>query len=313
MGRIWLYPISPGRGYYFAAGHKRWTDTSPESFAEMIRYPHGTDDRWTIRANRLRVQPGDRIVVYSAKRGKRPPILIGVGKITSQATWYRPWRSHTIRIQWDRKRTLQLSIAPIDATYLMERLPAQKGAVVKLAPDLQRWVSKKLDLRSKQLEEPPRAVQQQARSVKVVTIDKQKYEAVLRHDPRVLAPFQTRLHEQGWKVIRSISDGLATDLIATSSKFPKALIVEAKTNALGKGRAEIRYALGQLLDYVYFVRPRVPSLRGISPFRLVLLEKRPKSELIPFVESLGFGIAWNDRGRIFGGERTKQTLRTLLD
>ena len=286
---------------------------SPESFAEMMQHPSGTDDEWGIHANRLQVRPGHQLVVYAAKQGTRPPRIIGVGTITTPARRLTRSGPHKIGIRWDRKRTLPLSVASIDATYLMQRLPPTKAAVMGLKPELERWVSRQLDLRLDQLPPPPEPIEKQSRSVKTVVVARTRYEAVLRHDPRVLNPFRKRLVGQGWRVLQA-SGGLASDLVAVAPSKKRAILVEAKTNAPDAGRAEIRYALGQISDYEYFVLPKLAQLRGLRLYRLILLERRPAAELIPFVESLGFGIAWNAaRGRIVGGPKTRGSLGSLLD
>lgn len=310
MSRIWLYPISASSDYYFAVRGKRWKDGGPESFAAMVQNPTGTDDWWHIHSNRLKVHVGDQLVVYAARKGKRPPLIVGVGSIASEPRWFSRAGQHKIRIEWDLKRTLPLSIAPLDASYLMRNLQPTKGAVVSLRPDLEEWVTTQLELRRKQVLSVPPGVK--TRREKAIVVGRTEYEAMLRHDPRVLDPFRWRLADHGWSLL-PLADVRTSDLIAIEPNRRRVILVEAKTNTRNAGRAEIRYALGQLADYQYFIVPQIGAVRGLPIYPLILLEAQPSKELIPFVESLGVGIAWHARGKVAGGPNTKKSLGALLD
>ncbi len=140
--RLWLYPISENSNYWFKVGEKK-LDPSPDSFREIMEASSGID-RWSIRHHRTRAHIGHEIVVYSCMTNERPPLLIGVGRIVKEAYWVDSWTAWAIKIKWNRRGSLALCHSPVDATYLKDRLPQRKSAVLSLSPDLVTWTRRAL-------------------------------------------------------------------------------------------------------------------------------------------------------------------------
>lgn len=307
-----LFPISTTSGYYSTVGRKRSPDTSPEAFEELLRSSR-TDDEWGIRANKKRVKRGDLVVVYAAKRAPRPPLLIGFGTIVSKPHDVAGRNRDFIRIRWDKKNSLRLCAWPIDATYLPKHLPQQKGAVVALKPILERWIKLRIAKREAVEQGALAELDSHRTKVKIVQVAGRRYEAVLRHDPKVLAPLRARLRARGWEEFRRRAGGAETDLLAADPGRHTLLIVEAKTNRAGDGRAEIRYAIGQILEYQFLLLPKLVRVAAFGRLeRLILLEHRAREDLISFVERLGFGIAWLQGRQIGAGPETRRRLGVLL-
>ncbi len=311
--RIWLYPINEDSDcdYVFSARGREWP-TTPGGFAEMIRHGGG-DDRWTIRANRRRVAPGDQVVVYASKKPTRPPLIVGVGALTSPSEWYKQLERYTIRIRWDRQQCLGLAVTPIDATHLMERLPTRKAAVMELPSALERWVRDRLRVREGMAERfRKHGASILAGKVKSVTIKRGAYRASLRHDARLVAPLQALLRRAGWDILgaSTTSPQLEADIVAIRSG--QSVIVEAKTTKQGDGRQEIREAIGQLLEYEYFLLPRVLSKRQRERHRLIVLEHAPRPDLPPSAERIGFLLAWFRGKALRPGPKTAAVLNKLL-
>lgn len=146
-GEVWLYRISETSLYHFADDTFETNDTSFESFAAMMdrasEDPRG--DLWPIHTNRKRVKVGDQILVYSCMTKSRSPLLVGLGQVVDEAAWVPGWEKWAIRIRWDRSTTSALCRSPVDATYLKDRLPRQKAAVVALSPQVERWARNALE------------------------------------------------------------------------------------------------------------------------------------------------------------------------
>jgi hypothetical protein len=271
----------------------------------MVRHGGG-DDRWTIHANRHRVEPGDHVVVYASKKPTRPPLIVGIGALTRAPEWYAPWGRYTIRIRWDRRQCLDLAVSPIDATHLMEHLPTTKGAVMRLPNALQRWVRDRLRVREGMAKRLSRHL------VKRIAVKRGTYRAVLRHDARLVAPIRARLVSAGWDILVASTTNLQLEADIVAVRGGQSLIVEAKTTHQGDGRQEIRYAIGQLLDYEYFLLPQLLPKSTTKPHCLILLEHAPRPELSTFAESNGFLIAWFCGKTLRAGPKTSALLRKLI-
>jgi len=306
---IWLYPISEGSDYVFSAHGRKWP-TSPAGFAEMIRHG-GADDRWTIHSNRRRVAPGDKVVVYASKKPTRGPLIVGIGTLTSASEWYAPWNRFTIRIRWDRQQCLDLAVSPIDATHLMQHLPMTKGAVMGLPGALQSWIRDRLQIREG-MADRFRDYLRRAEKVKGIKVKKGAYRALLRHNARLVSPFRARLVRSGWEIMTTSETSLELEADIVAARAGQALIVEAKTTKQGDGRREIREAIGQLLDYEYFLLPRLlpKSVKGVH--LLILLEHAPRPQLATFAERSGFLIAWFSGKGLRGGSKTTALMNKLL-
>jgi hypothetical protein len=232
--RIWIYPINEDSEYVFTAPGRKWP-TSPAGFAEMIRHGGG-DNRWTIHTNWHRVAPGDQVVVYATKKPTRAPLIVGVGALMSPSEWYKPWERYTVRIRWDKQQCLDLAVTPIDATYLMERLPTTKAAVMELPSALERWVRDRLRVREGMAERfRSHGAPTLGGKAKSVTIKRGAYRASLRHDARLVAPLQALLRRAGWDILggATTSPALEADIVAV--RAGQSLIVEAKTTKRGDG------------------------------------------------------------------------------
>lgn len=305
MSNIWLYPVSERSGFSFPGQ----PDTSLRSFRNMIR-SGGTDSRWHVTDHRDEIQRGDVFAIYEAKTRRDPPYLIGTGVVVKAAEWYERWQTYVVGLQLDREECRRLSELPIPATYLMGHLPRQKRAVVELPPRLQSWVKRRLAAR--------RAIELAAYSelaalrteAKTIRVGGRTYEAVLRHDPLIIVPLRRRLEHAGWDVIPGDAEGGKPDLIASNRRGDRLLLVEGKTVGSKGGRIEIRYAIGQLLDYAFFLLPDM-NLGNTKCDRLILLERKPDSKFIGFVESLDIGLAWMAGNGIAGGPLAKRMLRGL--
>ena len=70
--------------------------------------------------------------------------LVGVGRISDvpDLSLEPPWK---IGITWDMRLTRKLCSKPLDATWLKNRLPVTKGAVVALGPTEAKWVKAKFN------------------------------------------------------------------------------------------------------------------------------------------------------------------------
>jgi len=296
MSNIWLYPINEGAGYYLSFKKKEWPP-SPSGFAEMVRSMVDSggksDDRWTIHSNRNHVKVGDKIIVYAAKKGRRPPLIVGFGSVSKEPEWYADWKCYTISIQWDLEKCMDLASSPIDATYVMDRLPSQKGAVVRLPSQLQDWICRRLSVREKIAERIASYLESvQTARVRRIPIEPQAYQALLRHDARLVSPFRARLVRAGWDVLRTRRSDLELEADIVALHKGQVLLVEAKTNWKDDGRREIRYAIGQLLEYEHFLVPHIVPKATRKTFRLILLEQRPDPKLATFAEKYKFFVAW---------------------
>jgi hypothetical protein len=309
MTRMWLYPISSKSDYKFRVGNQKWPDNSPESFAEYVRAVGVISREWSITTNFLNVRKGDSIVIYSSKRSNSPPCIVGLGKIHKVDVAYP-----AIDIRWDKNQTLRLSRWPIDATYLMRNLPSNKAGVMTLSPELAGWIQSRVKKRAALVDKPGSGEKNYRGTTKVVTVRGKKYEAMLRHDPKIIRPMRNRLASKGWETIRGHFAGLETDLLMGSPNDEVLLLVEGKTNLKDQGRAEIRYAIGQILDYEHFVLPGVvETTRWKRIEKLILLEKKPLAGLIPFVESIQINIAWLSGRTIQPGPDTRRRLPEVFD
>ncbi len=88
------------------------------------------------------------------------------------------------------------------------------------------------------------------------------------------------------------------DLLVTS---PVEVLFEVKVVRDTQPLFAIRDALGQLLQYRFFIRAECPNL-------CVLLDENPGSILVHFLESLDFSIAWIAGEEIRGGPQTLKRL-----
>jgi len=294
MSNIWLYPINEGAGYYLSFKKKEWPP-SPSGFAEMVRSMVDSggksDDRWTIHSNRNHVKVGDKIIVYAAKKGRRPPLIVGFGSVSKEPEWYADWKCYTISIQWDLEKCMDLASSPIDATYVMDRLPSQKGAVVRLPSQLQDWICRRLSVREKIAERIASYLESvQTARVRRIPIEPQAYQALLRHDARLVSPFRARLVRAGWDVLRTRRSDLELEADIVALHKGQVLLVEAKTNWKDDGRREIRYAIGQLLEYEHFLVPHIVPKATRKTFRLILLEQRPDPKLPPLRRNTSFSL-----------------------
>jgi hypothetical protein len=103
-----------------------------------------------------------------------------------------------------------------------------------------------------------------------------------RRESRLVLDFQALLEDLAHEVTRHLIPGddgraaLYTDLFDVTT----GLLVEAKSSST---RADVRMAIGQLLDYGRWVKPR---------HRAVLLEARPHPDLIELLRSCDIAAIW---------------------
>jgi hypothetical protein len=135
---------------------------------------------------------------------------------------------------------------------------------------------------------------------------------LLRHDARLVAPFRARLAKAGWDILRARTSELDLEADLVAVKGAHCIIIEAKTNRVGDDRHQIRYAIGQLMDYEYFLLPRLLGKAPRKASRLILLEREPRPELTTFAEDSGFLIAWRAKGQIRAGPVTHRQLGALV-
>lgn len=266
MSNLWLYPVRPGTDY--------------------------ADGWWRITDHYMDVEPGDRLVIYETVADKHPPTLTGTA-VVAQA-WRRNGQRYQIGVELNRTDCKRLSKQPVNATYLKDRLPRRKRPVIQLDTSLRRWVMSKVQIELPPTE--PEVLDALRTEAQTINVSARAYKALLRHDPHVIVPLRQRLQNAGWQIKRS----RPADLIAVDPAQKRLLLVEGKTMGSVDGRLEIRYAIGQLRDYEYFVLPNL-DLPDLKPDLLILLESKPDSKFVPFVESLGIGLAWLHRGRVAGG------------
>lgn len=277
MSNLWLYPV--------------------------VAETHLRDGWWRITDHHVDVEPGDRLVIYETVAGGNPPRLIATA-VVAQA-WRHNGQRYQIGVELDKAASEHLRKKRVNANYLKDRLPRRKRPVVHLDHKLTGWVMSKVQIELPSTEpEVLDAIRTEAQTVKVSA---REYKALLRHDPRVIAPLRRRLQNAGWQIRRS----RPADLIALNSSGGRLLMVEGKTIASADGRLEIRYAIGQLRDYEHFVLPSL-GLPNVKCDLLILLEKRPHQKFVPFVESLGIGLAWFQGKKMSGGPLAMKILGEVV-
>jgi hypothetical protein len=308
---IWLYPVSEKTGHYFEGGNWKSQDTSPEEFAEMIRRG-GHDNVWGISTNFRRVHQNDTVVVYASKTHKRPPLIVGAGTVSREPFISRAGR-FSIGIQWDLATCKLLAENPIDASWLARELQDQKASVTAIPQKYWSKIKKMMPVSHKGA--VPKTKQQIIGKLKAkvrkLSVTARQYEAIVRHDAKLIVPLRKRLKSLGWKELSGSAGGQRADYLAEAPDGTRYLLVEAKTIASHDGRNEIRYAIGQLLEYDHFIVHRAHGTQKPVD-RLLLLERKPAHDLCEFVESLGFFIAWYDAGCLDAGPSTGKGIGNIL-
>jgi hypothetical protein len=305
VSNLWLYPVSERSGYVFDGQ----PDTSLKSFRAMIASGEG-DGPWSITTNRQAVQRGDGLVIYEAQSGKNPPMIIGTGLVRKAAEWNEEEERYQIDVKLDRAECKRLADFPIDASYLKDRLQSRKQAVVVLPASLRRWVTSSLRIQERFQPNAREALDALRTKAKTVKIAGRAYEAILRHDARLIAPLRERLRDAGWRILAGYANGVSADLIALRGRGDRLLLLEGKTVGPKGSRTEIRYAIGQLHDYEYFFVPTL-NLPKAKCDRLILLERKPEPKFVDFVESLNIGLAWLAGKRILGGPVATKMLKEI--
>ncbi|HWS18833.1 MAG TPA: hypothetical protein VN223_12490 [Candidatus Elarobacter sp.] len=118
---------------------------------------------------------------------------------------------------------------------------------------------------------------------------------------------RTRAHERLVRIAAECltahgSDATTPHPIDLRITHPKTVIFEVKPAANRNPIHAIREAVGQLLEYRYFLGPKDATL-------CIVLDENPGSMLTDFVEHwLGMRICWVTGNQLFGGPKTAEEL-----
>jgi hypothetical protein len=131
------------------------------------------------------------------------------------------------------------------------------------------------------------------------------YEVQIRATKQRRSRTHERLVKQAGEALKAQGCAVATphplDLLMTA---PDVVIVEAKTTRSRSVLSAVREAVGQLMEYQYFVGPRDAKL-------CILLDRAPDDSMRKYVEQkLGMILLWCSDGAIHGGRTAESISKT---
>jgi hypothetical protein len=299
MARDWLYPLSSKSGYYFLRKGGRTSDTGPASLEEML-LEGAIDDEWGAYMNWRNVKPNDRIWVYYGKADKS----LGVVALAYAVSVKPPrtgQRRATVRLRWDRKKSLKLLKRPFKLSPSDGRISKPQTALWPLSDKVARQLQKYSRLSIKDM--PPVSEPRYGEgSESSVTYTPPKTVTARRRHDSLIRPLQTRLKAVGWKPVRVNVKPMQVDLAMRRGN--KTHIVEAKTVSGATG-PQARAAFAQLCEYSWRLS-RASSKTSVQPVLWAIFEKEPNREEIQFLEHYKILVSWTSRskGRFFHGHAT---------
>jgi hypothetical protein len=307
----WLYPFSRRSGGRFEDVRTgKEVPASHESFRDLVVTGRFVDDCWYVHTNYRRISPGDRLWLYTGDDDRG---VIGTGRIRDVRVMGPGGPASfpaLIRCDLDWRRSRLLVQHPYPAVRVRRWLPQRKAAVVgldrypQLVRALERWVATRpRDVRAtlQPLGLRPRRL--------VSVAAGRKRAADQRHDD-VLARIDVTLRAAEFDVGVPRTGPVRADLVGVKGK--QALLVEAKTlGAHSAGRDEARVALGQLLEYRWWLR-REPSWSGIRITPWVVFERRPDPQVVEFLESERILVSWCDDRRLHHARGSAARVHAIL-
>lgn len=307
----WLYPITKRSGTHFEDVHTgENVPVSFESFRDHLVTGRIVDDWWYVHTNYRRISAGDRLWVYT---GDDDLGVIGTGRIREVGVVIPDGPAPFPAVIWwdlDRARSRLLVEHPYPAVRVRRWLPQQKAAVVgldrypRLVGELERWVA----TRRQELRATLQPLGLRTRRLVSVPAGR-KGIADLRHDD-VLARVHRTLLAAEFDVGVPKTGPVRADLVAI--KGTQALLVEAKTLRAGSaGRDEARAALGQLLEYRWWLR-RDASWAGFRITPWAVFERQPDAQVVEFLESERILVSWCKERHLRHARGSAARLRAIL-
>jgi hypothetical protein len=259
------------------------------------------------------IEPGDVILI--ARRHAGSPEIVGFGVVVGQAkkrlTGFRPPASFgSLRmlrpfVPWSRPP------ANLPFAAAVEHI----RSLVKLHPNTNKshrkiclWMERHLRSQALQTGAKPRQIAKEQRSSRsksgrrashqTITIlapsrnnqldyvvrTKNKIATAMKREARLLEQYRDWLARQSRKLPSVRYGALQCD----GYEKVRGNLIEAKSSA---SREHIRMAVGQLLDYAFQGRTKLGD-----PSKAVLLPRKPASDIMRWLDSIGIKVIWPKRG-----------------
>lgn len=282
----WLYPISKRSGYRFEDRHGRGVPVSYETFRDLVVPGKIKDEDWGVHANFDKVRIDDELFIYT---GDSNHGIIGYGRVIGMDS-----NSRCISFRLDRRKCEQLLVTRVPAPIVRRIVPFPRAPLIDLSRKISAlrqvlpWGARRKAVVKSRLKElklrPPRRT--------FANIEPGMRRVLLHHDS-VLAAVDAHLVAQGFEVGTRSFGRLRADMIALKSQA--VVIVEGKMIAAGKGRFEAREALGQLLEYSWWLHKED---RRKKHQLWVAFSARPGRSVRDFLRAHDVTVSWPSAGSL---------------
>lgn len=294
---VWLYPFSKDSGFKWTLKDGKRIPVSLDNYIELVRSKRLTEDKgWYIYFQYDRIQPGDRVYLYTGERDAGI-----VGYVTVIGKGKDRWGDKKIDIKFDLAKCRMLIKRPISAQIVRSWIPFPRHTVESLddfKTELQKYLPWKVDSRTEYSDFGFKALKLKPRSK--LRISPRDYERQFIHDT-LLEPAAKFLEDNGFKPGTRNFEKLQVDLVGTRKK--QVIIAEGKTNKKGTGREEARQAFGQLFEYRWLFKREIAEKLEYSLW--VIFQKRPDRQVLEFLEDHDFLVSWIENKSVRFSDRSK--------
>lgn len=279
----WLYPISKRSGYYFTDKKGRRVRTSYESFRDFVFTGLVADDSWGVYFNFGDVRAGDEVFVYTGERDRG---IIGYAKVVAKSS---PVRSR-IRLRLNLAKTRLLLVSPVTASRVRPLIPPPRGALVNLRHGIRRlrqllpWTAE-YQAEARAILDPLKLKRRKLITAEVL---KHTHKKALSHDS-ILAPVSVYLSRANFEIGTRSFGRLRTDLVGVKGR--STVIVEGKVISPAAGREAAREALGQLLEYSWWLQRDLRKPMA-TPRLWIAFSARPDPAVSNFLHDHNVIVSW---------------------